>query len=298
MADGSNLPNLAVGEKVDNTETDLVILYTFVTIFLIIVALSFSSIRVSNLSLFAGATVFVLPSVVSYIITDGNIIKSNVSASAQAFALVSGLLVMRMGGVLGGEPLSLFSTATSQGSYLGVLSTLGTGFQNVFNISLATRGENLFLMPIATAVILPVLYRLGQNLGIGLLENRGVLAVLSAIPIGLVFAVLHGARSVQFVLFATAVMVLWTSTWIYEGFDDTGLFPIVKMSILFSIGLHLGNNLNSSGSVSSLTGYIGSLLGSAEPALQVVGLIELVYWVPMFLLSGYYVYKYTVKQVI
>lgn len=291
MADASNLPDIGLGKKVKDADTDIVLIYTFVTVLLTIAALAFSVVQgIGGLALFAGAVVFVIPLVTSYIQTDGQIIRSNVSAPAQGFSIFTGLLLMRFSSILGGKPLSLFSVPTASGSYLGVLSVVEDGFGMVFNIFLAPTSENLFLMPMATSILIPAMYRTGKKFDIQILQNNAFLALASSVPVGIIFAFLHGARSIQFIAFASFIMIFWTASWVYDGIDGETLLPIAPLSILFSIGVHTGNNLNASPNVDSLTDAIVTLVSSPEVALQVVGYLQLAYWSSMFLLWLYFLY--------
>jgi len=238
---------------------------------LILAMIAFQSIRQggsSGIAAFAVSTVFVLPLLISYVLTDGQIFSSPASEDTLAASNMLpfiGYLLIGGGSLI---KLSFFSVATD--SYLSLLNSLSINKKNLVNLEMATGIETYFL-PAIGAVMYPFARKGLREIGV---ESKAAAVALSALPPSAAFAVLHGVREPLFLVFAGSVMFAWIFSLGYEDVSSdavfTDWFPI---SMLTLIGLHRANNFIASGT--SLYEFYTGLLG-ASGVIQAIGVIVVV----------------------
>lgn len=147
----------------------------------------------------------------------------------------------------GGQTFA-FSFGASE-TYLSFIQDADPWFVDVVNYDLATHVENWLIIP-SGALLYGFLDRL-TNL------PNSVKIGLAAIPMALIFALLHGVSALAFTLFAFGFMFLLIVGISYEDSLPGTQIPLGLATLLASIGWHRGFNI---GSFSELLRYYGDLL--------------------------------------
>lgn len=282
-------------EERSDDPLNIVLLLGFTKTLLILSILAITGVQQASMALIVVPLVFLPLFVSAYFVTEGNIFTSDFSNSAEAAAYTFGLaaaLVPARG--IGIDELSFFSLATDPGAYLSVLSQLDPLTQDTVNISLVTWGENYGLIPLGGLLYIMWGEFFEYTNRFQSLNRASVKMLLSAVPIGIFFALLHGARTLSFVMFAASVMIIWVVAVGYESETESRLVGIVPLSIIATVGYHVGHNILASGG--TLFGYIGDLF-AADQAFQMIGAIELGWHLLVFGLTVNWFYmkvqKYT-----
>jgi hypothetical protein len=267
-------------------ESKFMLVMYWLSMAFILALLAFESIRKggsTGIAAFAVSTVFVLPLLISYVLTQGQIFNSPASedtlAASNILPFVGYLLIG--GGSL--VKLSFFSVATN--SYLSLLSSLSINKKNLVNLEMATGIETYFL-PAIGAVLYPFSRKGLRAVGV---DSKAAAVALSALPPSIGFAVLHGVRSPLFLVFAGSVMFAWIFSLGYEDVSSNAVFTDwFPVSMLTLIGLHRANNFISSGT--SLYDFYTGLLG-ASGVVQAIGVIVVVRDAILVIGTAFWLYR-------
>lgn len=147
----------------------------------------------------------------------------------------------------GGQSFA-FSFGASE-TYLSFIADADPWFVDVVNYDLATHVENWLIIP-SGAVIYGFLDRFS---GLG----NSVKIMLAAIPMAVIFALLHGVGPLAFTLFAFGFMFMLIAGIAYEDTLPGTQIPLGLATLIASIGFHRAFNI---GSLNTLFEYYGQLL--------------------------------------
>jgi hypothetical protein len=168
----------------------------------------------------------------------------------QFIFFVPGVLLLLEGIITsfaGGQTFA-FSFGASE-TYLSFIQDADPWFVDVVNYDLATHVENWLIIPSGALLygFLDRLTKLPNSLKIG----------LAAVPMALIFALLHGVSALAFTLFAFGFMFLLIVGISYEDSLPGTQIPLGLATLIASIGFHRGFNI---GSFSELLTYYSELL--------------------------------------
>lgn len=147
----------------------------------------------------------------------------------------------------GGQSFA-FSFGASE-TYLSFIQDADPWFVDVVNFDLATHVENWLIIP-SGAVIYGFIDRFTG------LSNT-VKIIVSATPMAVIFALLHGVGPLAFTLFAFGFMFMLIAGIAYEDTLPGTQIPAGLATLTASIGFHRAFNI---GSLSNLFDYYGKLL--------------------------------------
>lgn len=263
------MANGIIDGDLDPTNVMLIVPALFVSI-----AMAFFGFQSNNLGLLAaGLVLFLLPAT-GLILTRLDLINSGKPFYYTALAYIIGNAVFLLPGFLGNFSFSILSapSASYLSAALGETSTEVTAIMNNF---LAPRGENVALLGLSVVLLLTARE---------ITDNLSIQAFVAIVPTAITFAVLHGVRTVGFLLLAASFMAIWIALYIGDelGFGDVSELAIAGFSL--TVGLHQGNNISSTGGLSN---YYSTLLSAQEPIIYISYLII---FIDAFLL-GYVIYK-------
>lgn len=145
-------------------------------------------------------------------------------------------------------------------SYLSFIQNTDQWFLNVVNYDLATHIENWLIIPSGV-----VAYDFIKRFT-GVSNIQAI--VLGAVPLALIFALLHGITALSFALFAFGFMLLLIAGIGYEDTTRGERIPLGLATLTASIGFHRGFNIRS---LDQLFAYYDSLL-SLGGDFQLIGL--------------------------
>jgi hypothetical protein len=254
----------------DGLSYDVSLLLWFLKTLLVILSLRHAGVKGPSLALFAASGVFIGLLTVAALASGGRIFKSNASPPAQCFSFTVGFLIAILLSGAGSNPLTFFSAATTQGAYLSILGSISTLQETVINVLIAPWAENSLLI----YGIGPAMYLLVRAIARGAgveLSKEAVLGIV-AVPLGLIFAGLHGASSLPFVVLAVVIMGMW---WFGESYEDATvkqMIPFLPVGFLLGVGWHQQHN-----QIQSAFGYfdmIVKLLSDPNQYMNFIGVIE------------------------
>lgn len=219
---------------------DLFLVSSIFLLIVLIADLGFTGFRNDNLGLIVTAFLFVI-TLISYLSLSERIILSEGHIFDGALGFTLGVLALNLGNIIGGLELSILSSATT--SYLSGI--LGSGSQFVIpivNIIFAPLGETFLIFGLTAGI-----YQLVKQTDLVDAPAWKLTLIIGFIP-SIVFGSLHGARSIQFLLFAFSINILWTAIIVYS---DYGKIPskLVPGTLGLVAGLHVGFNSSSFGGI-------------------------------------------------
>lgn len=145
-----------------------------------------------------------------------------------------------------------FSFGASE-TYLSFIQDAQPWFVDVVNYDLATHVENWLIIPSGA-----VIYGFIKES----FDVSDIVAItLAAIPMGLVFARLHGVTALAFTLFAFGFMFILIFGIGYEDTLPGTQIPLGLATLIASIGFHRGFNIGSFGELLSYYGTLWNLRG-------------------------------------
>jgi hypothetical protein len=253
----------------------------------VVAFLQFSGLRLNNLAVFVSSAAFLTLLAASYFVTNSNVVRNDLAEAKLAASFTLGYVLFRLPSFVSGGQLSLFSAPTSSSGYLSVLGQAPPLVQLVTNGVLAPFVENLALLGIAPLVYLTV-DQLAEGRGLDFLDSIAVKIGVSAVPVGVVFALLHGVRNLSFLVLPVGVMFLWVYVTATEELSSE-IIPVVPLGIPFTIGAHMGHNLSVSGV--STVDFLSRML-SAPAEFQFAGYLIAGFMLLTFALTLVFVYKY------
>ncbi|MFB6209566.1 MAG: hypothetical protein ABEJ56_05545 [Candidatus Nanohaloarchaea archaeon] len=269
-------------------DLNLVMLALFLTPLVITGALWLVGLRSSSLAVIVTGGVWLSFVSIIYFASQGAIIRSPVSEAGVAASFIIGYYIARLLNFFTGGKLSFFSVATD--TYLSVLSSAPTIVQEVTNLFMAPVVETLFLYTVG-----PVIYLIWDKtistLGLDVLDTVPRKLVLTAVPIGLGFARLHGAVNPTFLLFAATIGGLWVFIPAYEDLTKKQVFDVIPVGIVTMVGFHFGHNLNQT--VYSTLGFMVRMMFPPADAAQFAPVTRLVggLFIALHLLAGVWIVR-------
>lgn len=258
----------SIGGEYDLTNILLGIPALFVAI-----AMAFFGFQSNNLGLLvAGLVLFLLPAT-GLILTKGNLLKSPFTLYYSAVGYLLGYAVFLVPGFVQ-KNFSVMSTPSS--SYLSTaLGETSVQVTSIMNNFLAPRGENMAILGLSVLLMVGVKRATDSNI------LAGMFAIL---PSSIAFALLHGARTIGFLLLAGGFMAIWIILYIGDEFGLEIASDLGVGMFALTVGLHQSNNVSASGGVVE---YYSTILSAPEPVIYISYLIVAI---DVFLV-GYVGYK-------
>jgi len=205
----------------------------------LIAEIGFTAFRVGNLGALVTSFLFIITIVAGFGFID-NLLFTEGHPLAPSLWLWIGFVFFNIGTLLSGVKFSLLSSATE--SYLaGILGPDAGILLNIVNWIFASHGETFLILGFSAGI-----YTIVKNTSLSEL-SLGVQYFIVSAPPSLIFAFLHGARSLNFLLLAFGINMTWTAILFYGELGDLPGGDIIGASLSLIVGLHLGFNVSSSG---------------------------------------------------
>lgn len=235
---------------------------------IVIVGGSFFALNAGSIAIIAVLVAFIAALNYARTTGGGSILRSNQTPFQEAVAYWLPQFIFFLPGVLavlegvlsafvGGQSFAFSFGATE--TYLSFISDADPWFVDVVNYDLATHVENWLIIP-SGALIAGFVVRYTD------LSLRSA-AVIGAVPMAIIFALLHGLTVFAFTLFAFGFMFLLIAGIGYEDAMPGPQIPLGLATLVASIGWHRGFNI---GSLNELFAYYGELL-SLTGDFQLIG---------------------------
>lgn len=237
----------------------LVSLLLFVKIGLIVVVGgSFFALNAGSLAIIAVLVAFIASLNYARTVGAGTIIRSDQTPGQEALAYWLPQLIFFIPGILaviegviasfaGGTDFAFSFGATE--TYLSFIEDADPWFVDVVNYDLATHVENWLIIP--SAAVIAGFVKEYTSLS---LQQA---ALVAAIPMAIIFALLHGITVIAFGLFAFGFMFILIAGIGYEDSLAGVQVPLGLATLIASIGWHRGFNI---GSLNTLFEYYSGLL--------------------------------------
>lgn len=271
----------------DQERINLYSVAVFAVPIFVVAFLQFSGLRLNNLAVFVSSAAFLTLLAASYFVTNSNVIRNDIGEAKLAASFTLGYILFRLPSFLSGGQLSLFSAPTSSSGYLSVLGQAPPIIQLIVNAFLAPHVETLALLGISPLVYLSV-ERIIESQGVRSIDSVSAKIVISSIPVGVVFALLHGVRNLSFLVLPVGVMFLWVYVTASEELSSE-IIPVIPLGVSAAVGAHMGHNLSVSG-VSTVE-FLSRML-SAPAEFQFAGYLIAGFMLLTFALTLFFVYKY------
>lgn len=209
--------------------------------------------QAGDLGLFAAGIVFVPLIILGDYASEGRLRKSPATFGVASLAFWTGRLLILLPGIIRDIQFSFFTTP-GQGYLSSALAETTAEVQTIVNIFLAPIVENLAIIGVGSLIYL---------LALRSEFNKTLSLIFAVIPTSIAFAALHGGVNLTFALMAFGIMSFMII--ILLGVDSNYFqVPVVPITFGFTVGLHSGLNIGSSG---GLLNYYGTLAGATTPVL-------------------------------
>lgn len=232
----------------------------------------------TNLALIVAGLAFVVLFLGSLAITNGNLLKGNLSPENTGLAYwLPQILILGSGALSGGTQFSFLSAPAESDGYLSsFLSQTEPPVKSIVNNDLAPGAENYGIAGFSYVFLLLILK--------GWFGDDSILPyIIAAVPASIIFALLHGQRQLSFLVTAFTIMLVSMTLYLYDRAKDGSLIGSLEASLIFTIGIHRGINLSSTG---GLVEHYTTIL-QADGALIYVSYIVLLF----DLMMAYYAVK-------